>query len=211
MTSFVETVLTTIREVAEALIARIDALEQRELPRGLDGAMGPPGPAGPAGAPGPQGLPGRDGLNGRDGTPGAAGKDGLHGKDGANGRDGLDGLGFDDFDIRDDGERRITFVWSRGAVMREHTVVVPAQIYRGVWDADHVYERGDQVTMEGSQWTALTDPRGARPGDDGPQARAWQLSSKRGKDGKTGPSGPAGPAGRDGRDLTQLGPDGKKW
>ncbi len=106
---FIETVLGTIKAVADGLSVRINALEDRSpsagergpagepgLPGekgidGLPGQDGAPGRDGTDGAIGPIGEKGTDGLRGKDAEPGLPGKDGLDGKDGAAGRDGVDG------------------------------------------------------------------------------------------------------------------------
>ncbi len=56
----------------------------------------------------------------------------------------------------------------------------PALRYRGVWQANHLYEADDAVTHDGSLWitrTATSTTPGAGP-------TPWQLAVKRGRDGK---------------------------
>jgi len=99
---------------------------------------------------------------------------------------------------------------SNGAVA-EKTVSVPTMIYRGVWNSEELYHRGDSTTYGGSGWVLMADEATGKPGDDG---SGWQLSVKRGRDGKDGAKGEKGdrgPDGRPGKDLTQLGPDGRRW
>jgi integrin beta 3 len=206
-------------ELATApLLARVSSLERQlaALPVPKDGAQGPPGPPGPpglAGEPGPRGesgdpgakgekgLDGAPGRDGRDGTPGRDGErgekglDGVNGKDGVNGIDGKDGLGFDDFEETFDGERTFTRRYKRGDVVKEYVWKVPFQIYRGTFGQMPSYEKGDDVTWDGSEWIAQVDNPKGKPGtaDSG-----WKLIVKRGGDGKTGPAGPMGERGMKG-------------
>jgi len=164
--------------------------------RGEVGPVGPMGPAGPAGDRGERGEPGRDGRDGLPGPMGEKGLDGLNGKDGRDGldgRDGADGLGFDDLTADLDTDTKTLRVRAvRGDQTRDLlSVVVPFTVYRGVWELGRLYLAGDQVTWAGSQWIAQRATRD-RPGEDGPGARAWVLSAKRGRDGKQGPPGPPG-------------------
>lgn len=180
-------VAVVIREFAGRVNTRLAALEIKE--RGLDGAPGPQGP---------QGEPGRDGRDGRDGSPGANGLDGIAGKDG---RDGVDGLGFDDIDVKYDGERSITVEFRRvqddGQIrVKSFPIRLPVIIDRGVYRGDKPYEKGDAVTWAGSLWVAQASVHGQRPGEG---ETSWRLAVKAGREGKTGPAGPAGKDGKDGR------------
>ena len=135
------------------LAARIKALEEKPAP-----------------------LPARDG---RDGLPGPAGRDGAPGPGGTNGKDGLDGLGFDDFEIAFDHERTVKFIWARAGVIKERSIKVPWQLYRGVFKDGTSYSQGDVVTFGGSAWVAKEDTT-TKP----EASAAWQLAVKRGRDGK---------------------------
>jgi hypothetical protein len=57
----------------------------------------------------------------------------------------------------------------------------PTLDYKGIWDSETVYRRGDCVTRSGSVWHCERDrTRGILPGvGDG-----WRLAVKRGSDGK---------------------------
>jgi len=209
LAAVIEGLAPVLREYAAALGARLSALEAKE--RGLDGQDGATGPPGP---PGPEGKPGRDG---RDGLPGPAGGKGLDGNDGVNGRDGKDGrdgVGLEQFTASFDVETKtLTHRYEGGGIVREYSWVLPLTIYRGVFEPGTTYQAGDQVTQGGSMWICKLATM-AQPGDSDEGARAWQLSTKRGRDGKPGPPGPKGQDGKDGRpgkDLTALGPDGSKW
>lgn len=161
----------------------------RAIERGKDGA---PGPAG------------ADGKAGRDGQPGLQGRDGARGEPG---RNGIDGLGIEDLQVEFDGERRFTFRFINGDRVKTFgPFSVPAVIYRGVWEEGRAYERGDQVTWAGSQWTAK-DATVERPDERGEGARAWTLSVKRGREGKQGPDGKMGPQGPRG----EKGEQGPRW
>jgi hypothetical protein len=120
--------------------------------------------------------PGRDGLAG---APGPAGRDG---RDGAR---GADGLGFDDLQLEFDGERRVTFKLINGERVKVlPTVVMPCQIYRGVYRPETSYERGDTVSSGGSIWCSKTDTF-EKPGNG---CKDWQLACKHGRDGRDGRS-----------------------
>ena len=91
---------------------------------------------------------------------------------------GAPGLGFDDVTVEHDGERRITIAFRRGDERKETAIVVPAMLYRGVFDAGKQYERGDCVTFDGAIWHANAATT-ARPGDG---SQVWTLAVKRGRD-----------------------------
>lgn len=119
-------------------------------------------------------------------------------------KDGKDGA---DFQVPEfDGER--TFTWAAGTDKeRKHTFPIP--IYRGVYQNDTEYERGDCVTWDGATWIAKEATK-ERPGI---KSGGWQMSAKRGQDGKDGKSikGDKGDKGDPGRDLTQMDFDGRKF
>jgi hypothetical protein len=93
---------------------------------------------------------------------------------------GNDGLGLDDIEVDYDGERRISFkMRGAGRETEPRTFVLPISIYRGVWQQDQTYEKGDNVTWAGSIWVAQTDTA-AKPETNSD----WKLAVKRGRDGK---------------------------
>lgn len=177
--------------------------------RGERGEVGPQGPEGPHGPPGAVGENGLDGREGRDGQPGVPGRQGEKGLDGINGRDGSDGkdgLGFDDLTLEYDGERQVTLKFVRGEEVKAFPLVLPMQMYRGLYKAGTVYARGDVVTWAGSSWHANEDTK-AEPGAPAAASRAWAMMVRKGDTGKTGtkgetgergPRGPEGPQGRNG-------------
>ncbi|WP_295808909.1 hypothetical protein [uncultured Nitratireductor sp.] len=113
-----------VRDTIAPVLARLDAIEQRQPEKGergdkgdkgdpgangADGERGPqgepgekgergekgePGDRGPEGPPGKDGAPGVVGEKGDKGDPGDPGPAGDPGKDGANGKDGADGVGL---------------------------------------------------------------------------------------------------------------------
>jgi len=93
---------------------------------------------------------------------------------------GADGLGFDDYEVRYDGDRTLTHRWARGERSGEQVIKIPTPIYRGVFVPGHLYERGDLVTVDGSMWHANSDTT-ARPGEAA-TAADWTLAVKRGRD-----------------------------
>lgn len=94
MDRLLDTVLGTIKSVADRLSARIDALEKREPVPGRDGRDGQPGAKGEKGDPGEPGKDGSDGIDGigEVGPMGPAGPEGARGLQGEKGIDGRDGL-----------------------------------------------------------------------------------------------------------------------
>lgn len=189
--------LAAAEERSAEVTERIAALEAREPEKG---EKGDPGPAGEPGKDGTDGAPGADGKDGvgmagglidraghlivtlTDGTTKdlgqVVGRDGAPGKDGEPGRDGF---GFDDMETEYDGERTITFRWTRGEHVVERSYRMPVILDRGVYKAGAGYERGDAVTWGGSLWIAQ-EPTSEKP-DSG---KGWRLSAKRGRDGKDG-------------------------
>lgn len=101
---------------------------------------------------------------------------GPEGPMGPPGPPGVDGGSVED--LAYDGERTLTFTITRGGIRRTVDVVMPIAIHRGVFVADHLYERGDNVTHQGSTWICL-QPTTTRPGAE---SRAWQLACKAGRD-----------------------------
>lgn len=163
-----------IREYVAKLTDRVTELETL--------AKGEPGPAGPRGPEGPEGKPGRDG---RDGVPGAHGEKGL---DGARGMNGQDGLGFDDLAVLHDGERGMTFRFTKGDRVKEFTVTIPLLIYRGVFSEGKTYQAGDVVTYGGNAWHCRKETN-IKPDyiGQGPQPKDfWTLMVKEGRAGKDG-------------------------
>lgn len=156
--------------VLHALMMRVATVEMKE--KGLDGAPGPLGPRGPEG---PAGRDGRDGLS-------VAGPQGEKGQDGV---DGKDGLGLGDLSVLHDGERDITFRLRNADQVKEFTITVPVEIYRGVYLDGKSYVRGDNVTWSGSEWHC-NEPTSTKPGDG---SKSWTLKVKRGRDGRDGRDG----------------------
>lgn len=137
------------------------------------------------------GEPGRDGLPGVQGPAGLNGKDGadgLNGKDGAAGLNGKDGLGFDDLQVLFDEQKGWRLQFARGDEVKEFPIAVPFDA--GIWESGRVYPKGAGVTFRGS-WTIAQRETRSRPGDETPDAKAWRLAVRGGRDGKPG---------RDGRD-----------
>jgi hypothetical protein len=96
------------------------------------------------------------------------------------GEPGRDGLGFDDLNVEQIGERTIRFLLKRGVDEAEFDVTLPVPIYRGVFKEAEVYEPADLTTWAGSLWH-LNEAKGLKPGapDSG-----WQLAAKAGRPGK---------------------------
>lgn len=221
-----EAVVGFVRDALEPYQKQIATLSQKiltlEARVAVPGPPGPPGDRGETGAigergiPGPAGPQGEPGLKGEAGPIGPAGRDGRDGPEGVpgqDGRDGLDGLGFDDLETVQGADRRsFTIQFRRGERVKKcGTFIVPAQIFRGVYETGRTYQEGDTVTYRGCQWHANAET------DDipGEGKTAWTLCVKQGREGKPGPMGQKGLDGKDGRpgkDLTHIDPgSGVKW
>lgn len=197
-----DAVVGLLHDAIEPYKKQIATLEQKiatlEARPAIPGPPGPPGEAGPRGEKGAVGDVGPAGRDGRDGPEGVPGQDG---------RDGLDGLGFDDVEtVFGADERSFTIQYRRGErVKKSGTFVVPALIYREIYEAGATYQRGDAVTYRGSLWVA----RATTDDTPGEGSSAWRLAVKQGREGKPGPRGEKGLDGKDGRagkDLTHLDP-----
>lgn len=181
-----------VREATAPLIARIDALERRELllpEKGDPGEKGEPGADGRDGADGKDGVGLADALIDKDGhlvltmTDGrtkslccVVGKDGQAG---APGQDGQDGITPEFMDAEFIGRTlRLTFGEGDRAKAVEFQMATPE--YIGVFKEGETYERGDMVTWAGSCWHC-DEPKGLKPGapDSG-----WTLAVKAGRAGK---------------------------
>lgn len=170
---------------------------------GVDGETGPQGPQGPPGAPGAAGLNGEKGMDGRDGKDGRDGQAGMPGRDGMKGdpgRDGIDGLGFDDLDVVHDGERTVTFTFTKGEIVKAFPVVFNVPLFRGVFE-EKDYAQGDMVQFGGNLYYAQR-ATSQKPSEHGEGAKDWKLAVRRGRDGKEGPRGLEGPQGKHGKDWS---------
>jgi hypothetical protein len=97
------------------------------------------------------------------------------------GKPGPPGLGFDDYDIKYDGERKVTFTLARNGIPpKAWEINFPMQIYRGVYVENNEYVRGDTVTWGGSLYHC-NEPTKDKPGGG---SKAWTLAVKRGADGR---------------------------
>jgi len=143
-------------------------------------------------------------INGKDGDPGAPGLPGEPGKPGDPGKDGKDadpvdmdfvkeilalevhrelstwprpkdGLGLEGMaaELLEDG-RTLVLRFSNGETESRQEILIPWQIYRGVYESGKLYKAGDVVTFGGSQYTAKVDT--SRP----PKTTDWILSVKHG-------------------------------
>lgn len=180
---------------AEAVAKHFEA---NPVVNGRDGKDGEPGTNGQ------QGVPGEPGRDGKDGV-GAAGAvidqkgaliltltDGrtvelgpVVGKDGAPGKDGVDGFGFDDFTPAYDGERGLTFTFTKGDRTKTFEFHVPTVIDRGYWREGTHAKAGDGWTHDGSWWIAQKDT------DDKPtrESANWRMGARKGRDGERGAAG----------------------
>jgi hypothetical protein len=96
-------------------------------------------------------------------------------------KDGQDGINWDDLTIEQDDARSVIFKYQRGERSKSFTVSFPAVIYRGVFEQDGTYAKGDLVTWDGCLWHCNVDETKTRPIGG---AAAWTLAVKKGRDGK---------------------------
>jgi hypothetical protein len=94
------------------------------------------------------------------------------------GKDGVDGLSIEQIEY--DGER--TFRLTNAKVDR--SFVIPFPLYQGLWK-QRSYQRGDEVTSDGSQFIAMRDT----DREPGTVDSGWRLACKRGGVGSRGPPG----------------------
>lgn len=95
-------------------------------------------------------------------------------------KDGRDGFGFEDLDVTHDGDGNVTLLFKRGELEKAFTIRLPRQRFKGIYKQGEPYREGDDVTFDGSRYTALEDNPTDRPGT----GKGWQLSVKKGRDGK---------------------------
>lgn len=98
------------------------------------------------------------------------------------GEDGKDGMSLEDFSVEFDGDRTVSLKLASGDLVKESVLRFPVPIYRGVYEEEKSYERGDSTTWGGSTWTALKDAPQGKPGT----SEDWRLSVKRGHKGDKG-------------------------
>lgn len=144
-----------VDKALEAVLARIDALEDRTPERGekgdpgQDGASGRDGVDGKDGRDGEPGPQGEQGMAGERGEKGDAGQVGEKGADGAPGRDGKDGASVDSAEI----ERMVA-----AAVEKAMSAVrIPKDGAPGLNGKDGVGLAGALLDRSGSLVLTLTD------------------------------------------------------
>jgi collagen type III alpha len=167
-------------------------------PKGEKGEKGDPGPAGERGEKGERGEPGKDGfsITLKDIEPfleSAIAKWALEFERRASDilgkaiekipmpKDGKDGVGFDDLEFEQTGERKFAFKFIKGDRVIEYPVSIPSIIDRGVYNSKLFYDQGDAVTYGGSLWICQVNETKQRPGS----SKDWRLAVKKGRDAKT--------------------------
>jgi hypothetical protein len=101
------------------------------------------------------------------------------------GRDGEPGLGFDDMTIEFDGNRCLTFRFTRGEKTKEFKFALPSPLYKEVYRPEETYFLGDMVSFGGSIWSCMVPATTTKPGQGNPH---WKLACKHGRDGRDGKS-----------------------
>ena len=88
----------------------------------------------------------------------------------------------------------IKMMWP--SIRHEMAKRLPKMEHRGTWDADTLYEVGDEVIKNGSSYRLM------EASTDGPPSEAWQMiaQGRPGKQGKPGPTGDKGDPGDPGKD-----------
>jgi hypothetical protein len=120
---------------------------------------------------------------GRDGEPGKPGKDGH------------DGFSLSDVSAEQIDERTFRFKFESGDVVKFFEWKFPVPIFKGGYNSERAYERGDEVTIGGQVYIAQKDAPKGQPGDS---SGDWHLRTRKGRDGrdgKDGAPGERGPAG----------------
>lgn len=190
------------KQAIEAAIAAIPAPKD-----GRDGKDGEPGKDGEKGDPGADGVGLAGAMIDREGSLVVTMTNGevrslgpVVGKEGAPGKDGRDGLGFDDLDVVQDEDGRVTLRFIRGEMKKEFALRFPVFVDRGTFKEGEAYERGNGVTWGGSYWIAQKDGALGKPGacDD------WRLAVKKGRDGKDGEKGERGERGEPGKSWVRT-------
>ena len=110
----------------------------------LASLTGPQGPTGPAGDVGPQGI---------QGDVGPAGAQGVQGPDGPPGADGV-GVPAGGVDGQFLGRAAGTPAWVDAPAGGGASII---DVFKGAWQAQTAYARGDLVTTEGGLWMATAD------------------------------------------------------
>lgn len=185
-----------------------EAIEALLVPKdGRDGKDGEPGKDGEKGDPGADGVGLAGAMIDREGSLVVTMTNGevrslgpVVGKEGAPGKDGLDGLGFDDLEVEQDDDGRVTLRFVRGDVKKEFALRFPVFVDRGTFKEGETYEPGNGVSWGGSFWIAQKDGALPKPGtgDD------WRLAVKKGRDGRDGEKGERGEKGEAGRSWVKT-------
>lgn len=89
-------------------------------------------------------------------------------------KDGEDGLGLEDLSVELLNGRNLVLAFANGLREKKFELVIPWQIYKGLYESGRKYQAGDVVTFAGSQFTAKVDT------DQPPKTGDWLLSVKRG-------------------------------
>ena len=158
--SMADVVADIVREATTPLLARIDALEAREMPASIR-----------------SGMIDKNGclvLTRSDGETINVGE--VVGKDGADGRHGLSAEDVD-ATILEDG-RTVEFSLRQGEYEYAFELGFAVPMYRGVFVDGDTYDPGDLVTWGGSLWHCNAQTQ------DKPSGDSWTLAVKKGRDGR---------------------------
>jgi integrin beta 3 len=75
-----------------------------------------------------------------------------------------------------------------GGIESSGSFSLPVMIYRGVYNPESVYQRGDVATWGGSAWHCQENDTKTAPKED-PDYHVWKLMVKEGRGGKPGKDG----------------------
>lgn len=94
-------------------------------------------------------------------------------------------VSYSDFDINFDEEKRLLTILheSVSGEKIEKSIKIPTLVYKGVFNDEDTYEKGDCVTQGGSLWVCKQDEVKQKPGTEEAK-EVWQLAVKKGRDGK---------------------------
>ena len=103
----------------------------------------------------------------------------VRGEDGQPGENGKHGLSADDVDltVKEDG-RTLEFSLKQGDYEYAFEIYFPVPLYRGVYQQDASYEKGDIVTWAGALWHCDKET------SERPDGEHWTLCVKKGRDGR---------------------------
>jgi len=96
----------------------------------------------------------------------------------------LEGIAAEEEDYRDEGRHIEKRTYYTSGKVKAITRIGRSSIYRGVYNSETEYLKGDEVTWAGSTWHCQAEATRVRPGNGSPD---WVLAVKQGERGKLVP------------------------